>query len=140
MLILYHRYMHHRMKLLHGLGHQPLTTNPTITNTTTGRKTITVVPFCFCPAYPQARRQVRATIQRSASRSHSTMSSVRVLLTGSVSPPTPDIRFLRIVCLRHDPNRNPSYLLLLRPHPSATVPDSASLSYSSQTSDVLSAQ
>lgn len=107
----YHRYMRHHMTLLHDPDHQALTTDPTITITTTEGKQVTVLPFRLGPTHSQPRREVQAAIQRPTpvqipipsmppgmpismqsqlkKMQPPTMSSVRVPSTGSMRPPAP---------------------------------------------------
>ena len=108
-LMYYHRYMRHHMTLLHDPDHQALTTDPTITITTTEGKQVTVLPFRLGPTHSQPRREAQSTIQRptpvqnpipsmppgtqismqSKKMQPPTMSSVRVPSTGSMRPPAP---------------------------------------------------
>lgn len=106
----YHRYMRHHMTLLHDPDHQALTTDPTITITTTEGKQVTVLPFRLGPTHSQPRREVQATIQRPTPIQNPipsmlpgtqismqsqkkmqppTISSVRVSSTVSMRPPAP---------------------------------------------------
>jgi enhancer of polycomb-like protein len=106
----HHRYMRHHMTLLHDPDHQALTTDPTITITTTEGKQVTVLPFRLGPTHSQPRREVQAAIQRPTpvpasmpsmppgtpismsqlkKTQPSTISSVRTPSTGSMRPPAP---------------------------------------------------
>ena len=110
-LISHHRYMRHHMTLLHDPDHQALTTDPTITITTTEGKQVTVLPFRLGPTHSQPRREVQPTIQRPTpvqtpipsmppgtpismqsqlkKMQPPIMSSVRVPSSGSMRPPAP---------------------------------------------------
>ena len=99
------------MTLLHDPDHQALTTDPTITITTSEGKQVTVLPFRLGPTHSQPRREVQAAIQRSTpvqtpipsmppgtpismqsqlkKMQPPTMSSVRIPSTGSMRPPAP---------------------------------------------------
>lgn len=105
------KYMRHHMTLLHDPDHQALTTDPTLTITTPEGKQVTVLPFRLGPTHSQPRREVQATIQRSApvqtpipsmppgtpismqsqlkKMQPLSMSSVRVPSSGSMRPPAP---------------------------------------------------
>ena len=106
----HHRYMRHHMTLLHDPDHQALTTDPTITITTTEGKQVTVLPFRLGPTHSQPRREVQAAIQRPTpvpasmpsmppgtpismsqlkKTQPSTISSVRTPSNGSMRPPAP---------------------------------------------------
>lgn len=107
----YHRYMRHHMTLLHDPDHQALTTDPTLTITTSEGKQITVLPFRLGPTHSQPRREVQAIIQRSTpvqtpipsmppgtpismqsqlkKMQPSTISSARIPSSGSMRPPAP---------------------------------------------------
>ena len=103
--------MRHHMTLLHDPDHQALTTDPTLTITTSEGKQITVLPFRLGPTHSQPRREVQAIAQRPVpvqtptpsmppgtpismqsqlkKMQPSTISSIRVPSSGSMRPPAP---------------------------------------------------
>jgi len=125
MLMSYHRYMCHRMKLLHDPDRQPLINNqPHNRYHRNGKETDRCANLLSwpavklkppsniqCPAPTQTQHHPCCLVLTQSQPKAMEPTSVRVALAGSMGPHAPGARFLRVLRPGHSSNQNPTCLL-----------------------------